>query len=474
MQTKKQINILVTGGSGHWAELNHYPAILKLKEEGYPVRVLAICDILDPKNQSEYTKLQEIVATDTPFWINPINKSEKELYTELTKFHQEHQIDVIIISTNPGFHYFYCMWAAENKVNILCDKPLAIDKNAAFDIKVATGLEKKLLKLKDQIDKNIQEDSRYTFCLPLRRRALTPFVLIADHLKDVHSKTGEGIRYLSLIINGGVHKYPIEFLNGGAHGYLDGFGSLSHSSYHYIDVIAWYLQCAPGNIKKLEVELPYMFRINDYVKTKGYQKLMHIIEENESNGDYENVKIPDEVLNCELDFTFHLKLYDAQDNLLGLISYVNNHTTYTPRLTKYAPEIIEHTNTEQGGRMSQIYLDVHQGALQNWQLIKNDIVFFGNNIQVKGRMHPKLGKTEITQEFGDAYDVSTITPKDLLMEFIKKCGGYEVSKNIDYLSNLDDQILTNKIFYKFYTKIAEHFVNQNSEKKVVTDPYIYL
>lgn len=41
--------------------------------------------------------------------------------------------------------------------------------------------------------------------------------------------------------------------------------------------------------------------------------------------------------------------------------------------------------------MSQIYFDIHQGALQNWQLIKNDVVFFGNNIHIKGRLHPTLG-----------------------------------------------------------------------------------
>jgi len=179
---------------------------------------------------------------------------------------------------------------------------------------------------------------------------------------------------MNVIINGGVNKYPIEFLKGGAHGYLDGVGSLSHSIYHHINVIAWYLSVAKGRIKKLIVDLLYVFRVKDYLRIEGYKKLQDLIEG--VNPNFKNdIKIPKQVLNCELDFTFHVRLFDKNYFPIGLILYTSNNTAFTPRLTKFIPEMVEYTNDKLGGRMSQIYYDIHQGALQNWQLIKNDVVF---------------------------------------------------------------------------------------------------
>src|SRR5262249_1051778 len=158
--------------------------------------------------------------------------------------------------------------------------------------------------------KQTQEiNPNYRFCTPLRRRALSPFVTIAESLQSIHKRTGEGITYVNAIINSGVHRYPVEFLKGGAHGYLDGVGSLSHSSYHYLDVIAWYLQCAPGSIAKIGITLPYIIRVRDYIARQGYSQLLQLNGEN-SSVVAPDITLPNRVLNAELDFTIHLHLYD--------------------------------------------------------------------------------------------------------------------------------------------------------------------
>ena len=469
MNYKKTINIFIAGGSGFWAECNHYPSIAQLKKERIPLRVVAICDIRDPYKEKNRPVLNEILLKDNPVWINPSELSEDKLEKKLDKLRQEYNIDITIVSTNPIYHFYYANWSTKHSISTLCDKPLVTTKDASFSLKQSLQIQEKYEILKENVMQAKKHNPKYLFCSPLRRRALTPFVKTANDLESIYKKTHEGIRYMNVIVNGGVHKYPQEFLKGGAHGYLDGIGSLSHSSYHYIDVIAWYLGLARGQTAKIEVHLPYIFRVKDYLKIKGYKKLRKFIENNDDNFD-DNLKIPDNVLNSELDFTFHLKLFDKNNSLLGLISYTADHTTFTPRLTKFEPEMAEYTNDKLGGRMSQVYIDIHQGALQNIQLVKNDVVFFGNNIYIKNRKHPKIGNTLETINYEEAYDKDTITPQDLFKSFIKHTAGYSISDDhLRLLSTFDNQNLTNRFYSKFYEKLAEEF---ELRKNVISKPTV--
>ncbi|MEK7516921.1 MAG: Gfo/Idh/MocA family oxidoreductase [Patescibacteria group bacterium] len=474
MQNIRPIHIFVAGGSGFWAESNHYPSILKLKAEGIPVKIVGICDVRDPYKEKNRPNLHRILNEDKPIWIDPLTINEYELFGKLDKLHRQFILDIVIITTNPTFHFLYASWAMKNIINVLCDKPLVTIKNASFNLAQAIQIQQRYEYLKELAAEAKKKRKNYIFCSPLRRRALTPFVKIAKELERVYKKTGEGIRYMNVIINGGVNKFPQEFLKGGAHGYLDGIGSLAHSSYHYIDVIAWYLSVARGNTSKLEVSLPYIFRVKDYLSIKGYSKLREFIE-NKTNFD-DIIELPEPVLNAELDFTFHIKLFDKDNNLLGLISYTSDHTTFTPRQTKYVPEMLEYTNDRLGGRMSQVYMDIHQGTIQNWQLIKDDIVFFGNKISIKGRKHPKLGNKIELLQFEEAYDKGTTTPRDLFMSFIKATAGLLVpSEHLSLLSTFENQNLTNKLFSTFYEKIAEEFQAESiGNSKSLTSSIILL
>jgi hypothetical protein len=345
----------------------------------------------------------------------------------------------------------------ENGINILCDKPLIVVPNSSWDMNQAMLIEQRFQSLLDKVKKNQKQNPNYRFCTPLRRRALTPFVKIANNLSKIHSETNQGLTYMTAIINGGVHRYPVEFLKGGAHGYIDGVGSLSHSSYHYLDVIAWYLQSAPGDIATIELTLPYVSRVGDYLRKQGYQHLMHINNEDPSVV-VDGVELTNSILNAELDFTIHITLFDKDRNQLGLFSYTSNHSTFTSRKTKYDPEMLDHTNDKDGGRMSQIYFDVHQGALQNWLLIKNDIVFDGNTIEITQRLHPELGNPYLKEEYTDAYDSQTVTPKDLFVSFVKKSIGLPVPDVHDeHLQLLTTQELTHRIFSASYELLAQKY-----------------
>ncbi|MEI7758963.1 MAG: Gfo/Idh/MocA family oxidoreductase [bacterium] len=472
----KKVNFLIIGGSGHLCEISHYPAIISMKNEGIKSRVVAICDPDNPRSldPSHYKvgreNLNTVLSLDDPIWINPNSfKKPSQLRHYLSQIAKKEKVDIVIIASNPSSHYYYSDWAVEEGINVLCDKPLVVVPDSSWKFEKAKLIEKRFRALYKKVEKAQKANPNYRFCTPLRRRPLTPFMNVAQELTSVYEQTKEGVTYINAVVNGGIHRYPIEFLKGGAHGYLDGVGSLSHSSYHYLDILAWYLQCAPGKIAKINVTLPYVFRVKDYMQKQGYGQLMQLNDEKPYIVEH-GITLPDRVLNAELDFIVHLHLYDKEDKKIGLVSYTSNHTTFSPRTAKYNPKVLDHANNKNGGRMSNIYFDIQQGSVQNWSIMKNDVVFEENYIETTQRLHPKLGNSYTKKKYTNAYDSQTITLEDLFVSFVKKSAGIEVPENHDqHLQLLNSQKLTHRLFSATYELIALDYNDPGNSNFVSID-----
>lgn len=465
-------NIVVFGGSGHWSELNHYPAIISLKEQGYDVRVTAICDIVDPyaaDAHSNYsrTRLDKILKADKPDWIDPREYQDDEaLIAHLQQYASAHDVTVAIIATNPTCHYVYALWAARNGIHVLCDKPVIVTKDASWKPAQARLIEEQFTKLLHLIRIREKENSNYTFCMPLRRRVLTPYMSIADSLKSTFERTGQGLTHMNITINGGIHRYPREFLKAGAHGYVEGVGSLSHSNYHYLDLMAWYMQLAPGTAVNVGVRVVSVDRVGDYLAAQGYEQLRKINNE-DSSVVVDGVELSNSILRAELDFTFCFTLYDIDGRAVGRIMYSNSHATFSPRLAKYDPQVLDHANQHDGGRMSQVLIDLHQGALQNWLAIKNDVVFDENVIELTQRQHPALGHPYHHKVYSKAYETDTLTPTHLTEYFIKKTLGRSTAEEINQVPDINSQMLSERIFSACYEQIANLYGNPTRYSEVI-------
>ncbi|MEU2390463.1 hypothetical protein [Streptomyces sp. NPDC007369] len=68
-------------------------------------------------------------------------------------------------------------------------------------------------------------------------------------------------------VTGGHFRLPEEYALGNAHGYTHGVGALAFSSYHYIDLMAWYLGLAQGPLTALRITNHYVRRVGDYLDT---------------------------------------------------------------------------------------------------------------------------------------------------------------------------------------------------------------
>jgi hypothetical protein len=451
----KITNIVVAGGSGNWCEKNHLPAILKLKEQGFSVRILAICDHLNPYEKLKNNKvLKQILKKDKPIWINSNRKNKRDILQDLNELHSKHGIDILIISTNPSVHYFYSMWAVNRAIHVSCDKPPIVFANAAYDFNQAKAISTAYDRLLQGI-KLRNKESTYYFNLPLRRRAMTAFLYIANSISEIYDKTSQPITHMNIIVNNGILRYPQEFLHEGAHGYLDGVGSLCHSNYHYIDIVAWYISLMKELVKYVRITPQYVYRVRDYIELEGYRTAQEFIED-KSNNINNKVKLPESVLNSELDAIFNIELINKKQQTVGVINYQTNHTSYTPRTVQYDPSILDPANVQ--GRMSHIYFDIHQGVFQNIQLFKNDVVCEKYSINTIRRQHPSIGIPYEIKVFNNPYEKNTVTAQDLLIAFIKQSAGVSVNKNhLKHLATLESQRLSIELFAAFYKAVSKHF-----------------
>lgn len=458
----KPLSVLVVGGTGHWSETNHYPALLALRREGLLNRVVGICDPCNPYEAPQHhyadgrPHLREVLQADRPDWINPAGMDEAELEQVLQRYSQETPIDLAIISCDPVCHFFYASWALRSQISVVCDKPPVLEPRASFCVDSARRIIRQHTALIDLVQAQRASHPQLMFYVPLSRRLNQPFQTIAHGLSEVFERTGQGITSMLVQINNGLHRCPAEFLKGGAHGYRAGVGALAHTSYHLLDVIAWYLGAARGAIHSVGISVPYVHRIADYLRAKTYQPLMQLLEQEAVD---EPVDLPPEVVNAELDFTVHLTLYDAQGQQLGLAVYASNHTSATPRLALYDPATPDPANQRLGGRMQQIFIDVHQGALQNYVLRRDDVVFLEKKrTEVVRRLHPRLGTSYEKLVFADEDHEAGMRPVDVFRSCVQRLRGAAVPAAHEHnLHVWMTERLTYQLFACTYEKMAERF-----------------
>ncbi len=67
-----------------------------------------------------------------------------------------------------------------------------------------------------------------------------------------------------------------------------------------------------------------------------------------------------------------IQLLDAQKQLVGLAQFTNIHSGFSGRMFDYLPDIKCPEAYLEGGRMKQYTMDIHQGHLQHFQIIRNN------------------------------------------------------------------------------------------------------
>lgn len=461
---RRVVNVAIVGGSGFWSETNHYNHLLKM-QASTPIKIVGIIDYVDPRTVTTHPRLQQVLAADSPLWINPSDfASEQESIDALS-----HQcgVDLVIIASSPCTHFAYGKACIARGIHVICDKPIVSVNDAAISIDSARAISEQYDELRRMYGLALQKNPHLLFHSILRRRGLSSFIHIGDNLEAVYKDTGAGINQMTVIVNGGKYEFPEELKAPGAHGYLDGVGSISHSAYHYIDLIAWYMCQAPGDARYLRPRLNYVYRVSDYLKTKNYTSLAKLL------GDDAEVSaqlhpISESILGSELNSSYTFDILDAKKNLIGNISFIFNHVSFTPRTLRYNASIREPADNIGGGRMSQVIIDIHQSGLQNWQLTKNDVVFAGNTVSTTCRRHPLIvteyrpALEKIDED--NAYETGTTLYEALRQVIESISSGQPINTVSSTARSLTEESLTTKLYASCYQLLAANY-----EAKIAPD-----
>lgn len=103
----------------------HLHNYLRLQQEGYPVRVTAICDIDEKKFQGVFTEGNiQLPGTDIDF-------SPYRLYADFDRLLEEEELDIVDISLPTYLHAPYTLKALNKGIHVLCEKPMAMNSAEA-------------------------------------------------------------------------------------------------------------------------------------------------------------------------------------------------------------------------------------------------------------------------------------------------------------------------------------------------------
>ena len=364
-----KIRIAIVGGAGFWANDGHLRNIHKavVEEPNIDAKVVALVDPINPRLQSGERKehLERILLTDDPLWVNTSSHND---ISSIVKALKNMRVNLVIVASPPVYHAEYVLECIKNDINVVCDKPIVSRKNASHDAKAASSISE-----------------------------------VAKELKSVHEASGAGINNMSIIVNSGKCLHPNELTLSGAHGYHDGIGSLSHSAYHYIDILSWYMSIAHGAAQYLRPRLSHVMRVHDYMESSSY-KLTPLFK----NSSAQIPQLSDSILKSELNTSYSIEILDKNLRLLGNILFTFNQLSYCPRTLPQLSNNLDPGNYSGGGRISNCIIDIHQGAMQNCYIYKNDTVFEPYTLNTKITKHPSLisnpGVTESNSSIVDPYE----------------------------------------------------------------------
>lgn len=456
------VRVAIIGGSGFWSEESHHKHLLAL-EKDYPVRLVAIVDPVDPHTVKVHENLQMILSKHNPEWLNP--KDFESTDQIITQLQEKMNVNLVIIASTPCTHFEYGVSCIEHGMNVICDKPIISHNNAATDPVAANQIVEQYDVLLEKYRAAKKKYPNLLFHSILRRRSLKAFMHVAEEIEKVHKATGAGVNNMTIIVNGGKYKFPAELNAAGAHGYLEGVGSLSHSAYHYIDVMTWYLTNAPGVTAKIKPQLNYVFRISDYLKAKSYEPLAKTIKESQEA--LQTPELTKETLGCELNAGFSFNLYDSKDQMVGAISFLFNLISFTPRVLRYDKNVHEPADRKGGGRMSHIIMDIHQDGLQTWQIVKNDIVFEDNKLHAVGRRHPHIeGEPYEELTYEKAYH-SGKTLDVFLGEAISSVANDAPIENHPVIRSLEEERLATELYGTCYKLLADNFAGNSQTYEIM-------
>ncbi len=149
---------------------------------------------------------------------------------------EQHKLDGIIVASEPKSHKAYLKWALKNDIDILVDKPITCPVNSANTIEDARKIELDFYELKE-----LYTRASSNFIVQAQRRGHLGYLYIQKYLDEFINEFQVPISYIDISHSDGMWVMPNEW-DRENHSYKYGTGKLMHSGYHFVDLLAWFLE----------------------------------------------------------------------------------------------------------------------------------------------------------------------------------------------------------------------------------------
>lgn len=235
-------------------------------------------------------RIDEFVVLDTTIYKELTRKELKKYDLKVAQYFtgeyidedlllsilKKHQIDHVILGTDPEHHLKYLEFFIKQKLNVLMDKPIVAVRNATVNARAAKSIHKNFKKLM-HLYENTPEAN---VCILSQRRYHPGYNLVREDIVENYEKTGIVPHYIYLLHSDGQMRFLEELDEISYHGYNNGYGKISHSGYHFIDTLFVYLKyfLTKGEIDSYRVEChklgahDYSRQLNDATIQKIFKR----------------------------------------------------------------------------------------------------------------------------------------------------------------------------------------------------------
>lgn len=263
-------------GIGHHCRRIYYPILENLGD----YNILAV-DVLSEKNKIEKyiskRKFKPIGAVYLEKFPDETESLPAEIKKVLDEQVKKYSVKGVIISTDPLYHYLYAKWALERNLSILMDKPITITKNISIDPNLSNKINEHYIQLRDLYKKINNKKRKLLFSVVSQRRFHKGFEKVKELLKEVYKETNCPPTSIQISHSDGQWRLPHEIIDIDYHSYNHGFGKVSHSGYHFIDMISFLTDFVEADKKADRVEIiSKFFRPLDFlsqITLEDYGKL---------------------------------------------------------------------------------------------------------------------------------------------------------------------------------------------------------
>ncbi|KAF1954600.1 hypothetical protein CC80DRAFT_448864 [Byssothecium circinans] len=244
----KRVPIFLLIGVGPFARRSYLPRLKTHEASGRAVLAAAI-DL--EGNRVDLEKYRQSTCPTTEFiYLAPFTAEMPDtVASELTSLVHRLRISCVIVSTEPLAHVAYAQWALGLGLHIVMDKPVSTREWVVSDVDEAKGIADDFSTLVTAY-KELQKQKSTLFLVNSHRRYHAGFQEATQKIRDVQEITGCPVTSIYTAHCDGQWRLPTEILDLNYHGYNKGYGKVSHSGYHGIDMVYQFLRAGIGKKKQ--------------------------------------------------------------------------------------------------------------------------------------------------------------------------------------------------------------------------------